>query len=483
MADGNAVLASKSSAYVTGHLAPLNPPGMKFLISEFLPTSDGLSDGSSVTDRTLYGAVYAAAYVMRMSTVPSMLYVGMHALSGTTGIYAANTHYLDAKNAYDKRTTIDTSKLNFGFYATAQPLGLAVLNGALRNATNVDATTVTGGATVPASGLGQIPALFAEAYATAVGQQSLVITNKSATAHQVTVRVNGIPAAGTMPVQLIAGSDPSASNTASNPNAVTVQTSTSGNPVTVPAYSAMRVDLNPPAVVTAVHSASYAPGPVAPQEIVALFGPGIASQTAAAQSLPLPTSLGGTSVQITDSAGNAQLAPLFEVSSGQANILIPDGLAPGAAKITVLHATSAVLTGSVTIASSAPGLFTMNADGAGVAAAYAFRITASNQTLGETVFTCDAAAARSCLPLPLSLGASSDTLWVALYGTGIRGARSVQCVVAGQSVPPAYAPVAAFAGLDQVNIPIPKALAGTGTIRLYVIADGAASNVVSLRIQ
>ena len=30
MADENAVLASKSSAYVTGYLAPLNPPGTKF---------------------------------------------------------------------------------------------------------------------------------------------------------------------------------------------------------------------------------------------------------------------------------------------------------------------------------------------------------------------------------------------------------------------------------------------------------------------
>ena len=49
MADENAVLASKTTAYVTGHLAPLNPPGMKFLISEFLPSNDGLGSGTSVT--------------------------------------------------------------------------------------------------------------------------------------------------------------------------------------------------------------------------------------------------------------------------------------------------------------------------------------------------------------------------------------------------------------------------------------------------
>ena len=105
MADENAVLASKSSAYVTGYLANLNPPGTKFLISEFLPSNDGLGTGTSLTDGTLYGAIYAAEYVMRMSAAPSMLYVGMHALTGTRGVNAANSHYIDVQNAYNQGTT------------------------------------------------------------------------------------------------------------------------------------------------------------------------------------------------------------------------------------------------------------------------------------------------------------------------------------------------------------------------------------------
>ena len=123
MADENAVLASKSSAYVTGYLAPLNPPGTKFLISEFLPSNDGLGTGTSVTDGTLYGAIYAAEYVMRMSAVPSMLYVGMHALTGTRGVNAANSHYIDVQNAYNQGTTIDTLTLNFGYYTDGAAAG------------------------------------------------------------------------------------------------------------------------------------------------------------------------------------------------------------------------------------------------------------------------------------------------------------------------------------------------------------------------
>ena len=483
MADENAVLASRSSAYVTGYLAPLNPPGTKFLISEFLPSNDGLGSGSSLTDGTLYGAIYAAEYVMRMSTVPSMLYVGMHALTGSRGVYAAQTHYTDVQNAYNHGTTIDTLTLNFGYFTEVQPLGLAILNGVLRNATQVDLTSVTGGATVPATGLGQIPALYAQAYTSTTGQHSVVIANKSATAHQATLRLNGTAVSGTMTLQFIAGTDPAAVNTAANPNAVSVQTSNSANPVTVPAYSVVRVDLDAPAVTSALNSASYAQGAVAPGEIVSLFGPGMAAQTAGA-SLPLPTVLGGTSVQITDSAGNARFAPLFAVSSGQANILVPVGLAAGPATVTVLHGSMPPLTGSMNISSLAPGLYSANQDGAGVAAANAYLVTASNQRASQTVLTCQPPAARSCLPAPLSLGGAADTLYVELYGTGIRGAAAVQCFVGGQSVPVLYAgAVAAYAGLDQVNISIPKSLAGTGDARVYVVADGVASNVATLNVQ
>ena len=165
-------------------------------------------------------------------------------------------------------------------------------------------------------------------------------------------------------------------------------------------------------------------------------------------------------------------------------MLVPAGLAAGPATVTVLHGSTAALTGSMTIASSAPGLYSANADGAGAAAANAYLVTASNQRVNQAVATCNPPAVRSCLTAPLSLGGSTDTLYIEIYGTGIRGAASVQCFVAGQSVPVLYAgPVAAYAGLDQVNISMPKNLAGAGDVRVYVVADGVASNVVGLKIQ
>lgn len=64
----------------------------------------------------------------------------------------------------------------------------------------------------------------------------------------------------------------------------------------------------------------------------------------------------------------------------------------------------------MTIAASAPGLYSANADGVGIAATVAFRIPAANQTVSETVFNCNPPAVRSCLAAPLSLGSAIDTL-------------------------------------------------------------------------
>jgi len=54
---------------------------------------------------------------------------------------------------------------------------------------------------------------------------------------------------------------------------------------------------------------------------------------------------------------------------------------------------------------------------------------------------------------------------------------------AGQSVPVLYAGASSYAGLDQVDISVPRSLAGTGDVRVYLVADGVASNAAGLKIQ
>src|SRR5271165_485210 len=78
MADQNAVLQNKTTSVVTNQLAPIGPPGVRFLNTEFDSTigMDSKTGATSITDGTLWGGIYAAEYTMRLSTVPSVLHVG-----------------------------------------------------------------------------------------------------------------------------------------------------------------------------------------------------------------------------------------------------------------------------------------------------------------------------------------------------------------------------------------------------------------------
>ena len=95
-----------------------------------------------------------------------------------------------------------------------------------------------------------------------------------------------------------------------------------------------------------------------------------------APEIPLPTSLGGTLVRVTDSAGTEYLAQLFLVSPLQINYLIPEDAAPGLALVIVETNGQEVARGRVRINAVAPSLFTANVSGQGVAAALALRVAA-----------------------------------------------------------------------------------------------------------
>jgi uncharacterized protein (TIGR03437 family) len=418
-----------------------------------------------------------------MSTVPSVLYVGANQIDMDSGIQRANDDAAEVANAGNAGKTIDTLSLNFGFYYAAQATGIGIVNGVVNHAVKSNQTTVTGGAAVAATGLGQIPALYALAYTNAAGGVSVVITNKSATAHQVTIRINGAAVTGLLPAQFVSGLDPSTANSAGAPAAVAIQTATSSNPIPVGPYSVTRVDLTAPPVASLVNSASYQATALAPQQLVTAFGTGFAAQTLEAAQQPLPLTLGDSSILVTDSAGKSQQAALFYVSPTQASFLLPSGMAPGAATLKAMRGSATVLTGSFTVAAVSPGIYSANGNGAGVAAADAERVGPEG-TVPLPVFTCLTNTPLTCLSTPLALGTASDTVYLSLYGTGIRGAASVQAFVAGQPAPVAgYAAQGQYAGLDQVNITLPPSLTGTGESSVYLIVDGIASNMVTVNIQ
>ncbi|PWT89716.1 MAG: hypothetical protein C5B56_06635 [Proteobacteria bacterium] len=235
--------------------------------------------------------------------------------------------------------------------------------------------------------------------------------------------------------------------------------------------------------LTIENSATATTGPVAPDSAVSAFGSGLATQTAVATELPLPTTLAGITVQVTDSANHTSAAGLIFVSPSQINFVVPANVATGTAKVAVQLNSTVVAQGTAQVQAAAPGLYAATGNGKGPAAALAVQIAAvvGPQNIFPT-FTCDLPF-QTCHVIPLQLGVDTP-LFVALFGTGIRGAKKVTVTVGGHDVPVLYAgSELVFPGLDQVNIPILLTLRGAGLVDVVVTADGQASNPVQILIQ
>ncbi len=238
--------------------------------------------------------------------------------------------------------------------------------------------------------------------------------------------------------------------------------------------------------VASVSAASFSASAVASETMVAAFGVGLATNMQAANSLPLPTTLAGTTVRVRDGAGVERLAPLFFVAPGQVNYLVPLGTAAGEAEVTVTSGDGAVSIGKVRIAPVAPGLFAANANGQGVAAAVALRVRADGTPSFEPIARFDAALNRF-VAVPLDLGAESEQVFLLLYGTGWRARSSLSGVtvkLGGVDLPVSFAGAQGdLAGLDQINARLPRTLAGRGELDLVLNVDGVAANVVRVSVK
>ena len=111
-----------------------------------------------------------------------------------------------------------------------------------------------------------------------------------------------------------------------------------------------------------LNAASYSAGALAPGSLVAAFGDFGLSSAAQAQNTPLPGNLAGLSIQFSGGVS----APLLYVSGGQVNFQVPwevSGQQQVALTVTVNGQISAPQTKNVAL--YAPGLFTVNDEGAG----------------------------------------------------------------------------------------------------------------------
>jgi uncharacterized protein (TIGR03437 family) len=120
-----------------------------------------------------------------------------------------------------------------------------------------------------------------------------------------------------------------------------------------------------------------------------------------------------------------------------------------------------------------------------VAAAAVLFVLGDGSRTVQLAFDCGSVAGQ-CTAVPIDLGPPEDQAYLSLYGTGIRNYSSLSEVdvwIGGEQAEVLYAgPQGQYSGLDQVNVRIPKTLAGHGDVVVRLLVGGKAANPATVSV-
>ncbi|MEO8370344.1 MAG: hypothetical protein ABI806_14260, partial [Candidatus Solibacter sp.] len=223
--------------------------------------------------------------------------------------------------------------------------------------------------------------------------------------------------------------------------------------VQVPSLTGTGVFLNPLGVINAASSAP--PGnPICPGEFLSLYGTGLAASNRTAAP-PYPATLNGVSVLV-----NNKPAPIYFVSPGQVNILVPFATTGPTATIVVNNGSNSN-TVTVPVAATSPGIYALDQSGSGGGAILHADFTLVNAAK-------PAIAGETVLVYLTGLGAVSPTLTdgtAGNSGTLYRADTDVTVYVGGQQGTVAFKGQApGFPGLYQLNVTLPPFLRASGNL-------------------
>lgn len=267
---------------------------------------------------------------------------------------------------------------------------------------------------------------------------------------------------GTAPGNALSFSDPVGCGFGANyiirqvmKSGATCQTLTTGGPHTGPCSTCN----NSGAGVSIVSAANFR-GSVSRGALVSAFSdPGVSftDRPEVASSIPLPTSLGGVSVE-----ADGRLCGIAAVTAGQINFVLPDDLPTGPTEVGVTINTlrsPGRFFGRAQLNPNAPGIFTANATGEGAAASLWLRVDAKGNQ-------------RYHAPGTLPPLIASDQVFLILYGTGIHEANAELILSNGRRYPSFHSLATVFPGLWQLafGVPIGEVWAGqvSGFVRVPV---------------
>jgi uncharacterized protein (TIGR03437 family) len=226
-----------------------------------------------------------------------------------------------------------------------------------------------------------------------------------------------------------------------------------------------------------VNVASYTT-PVAPGSLAAVFGNFLLPSPVTATLFPIPTGLGGLSLQFSGAAST----PLFYANAGQTNAQIPWELS-GSTQTTVIASMNGQNSApqSVELATYAPGIFTINGEGIGQGAIvdpnYRVVDPTNPATAGSTVIQIYCTGLGPVTNQPAT-GTPAPSGPLALTTT-----RPVVMIGGAQASVQYSGLTPTEVGVYQVNALVPAGSAKGNSVPVTISIGGVQSNAVTIAVQ
>jgi hypothetical protein len=136
MALDNGILFT-NTAFVTDYLIPGNNSNVTFFIIEMNPSKGDGNGGQYPPTSMLYGGIYCAEYIMRLSAVPRMTFVGSFQMLNGSGVGTTNAFANAVNKAAANGYVTNTVGLPFAYFLSAQGTAESVAYWALNRSVAV----------------------------------------------------------------------------------------------------------------------------------------------------------------------------------------------------------------------------------------------------------------------------------------------------------------------------------------------------------
>jgi uncharacterized protein (TIGR03437 family) len=232
----------------------------------------------------------------------------------------------------------------------------------------------------------------------------------------------------------------------------------------------------------AYNAASLAPpglpnAPIARGSVFTVFGENLGPAQSPALSFPLPATLGGVSISVTESGVVTQAFPIF-ISATQINAVMPSTVTAGPATLRLTYQSKKSNAIPIRIANSGPGIFAVSSGGYGPGVIMNY-LSESNQPVNS--LTAPAAPGQVITIWATGLGPVTFPDNVAPTAGNL--ATLVTLSIGGQPAEVSYSGRApCCAGIDQIVATVPKSAPLGCWVPVSINAGGVVSNTATIAI-